>query len=450
MARVLVVDDEPAIREALRGILERQGYTVEEAGDASTAIDMLDTQPVPDSALVDLLLPDREGTAVLEAVKERGLPTAVVMISGHGSIPAAVASVRGGAFDFLEKPLDRERILITLRNAVRQSALLKQAAEASGADFPTVSPRMEAVLKEARRIARSPAPILVVGETGSGKEVLARWIHGQSPEAHGPFVALNCAALPENLAESELFGHVKGAFTGASVSRKGKFVTADGGILFLDEIGDLPLPLQAKLLRVLEEGTVEPVGADRTIPVKVRVIAATHRDLNGKVKDGSFREDLLFRISGFPLRVPPLRERPEDVVFLAQRFLDEARVRQGWPAETMDEAFRAAVSDRTWPGNVRELRWAVERAALLAGPSLPLPEHLTASPGASGDQTAAGSLEEARQGAEYKAIREALVTARGNVAAAARLLGLSRSRLYEKLAAFDLDPADFRRRTKKA
>ncbi len=450
MARVLVVDDEPAIREALRGILERQGYTVAEAGDAGTAIDMLDTQPVPDSALVDLLLPDKEGTAVLEAVKQRGLSTAVVMISGHGSIPAAVASVRGGAFDFLEKPLDRERVLITLRNAVRQSTLLKQASEASGADFPTVSPRMEAVLKEARRIARSPAPILIVGETGSGKEVLARWIHGQSPEAHGPFVALNCAALPENLAESELFGHVKGAFTGASVSRKGKFVTADGGILFLDEIGDLPLPLQAKLLRVLEEGTVEPVGADRTITVNVRVIAATHRDLNGKVKDGSFREDLLFRISGFPLRVPSLRERPEDIVFLAQRFLDEARVRQGWPAEAMDEAFRTAVKERTWPGNVRELRWSVERAALLAGPSLPRPEHLATSPGTPGDQAASGSLEEARQGAEYKAIHEALVTARGNVAAAARLLGLSRSRLYEKLSAFDLDPADFRRKARKA
>ncbi len=449
MARVLVVDDEPAIREALRGILERQGYTVSEAADVESAIEILDTQPVPDSALVDLLLPDGEGTAVLEAVKERGLPTSVVMISGHGSIPAAVASVRGGAFDFLEKPLDRERVLITLRNAVRQSALLKQASESSRTDFPTVSPRMEAVLKEARRIARSPAPILIVGETGAGKEVLARWIHGQSPEAKGPFVALNCAALPENLAESELFGHVKGAFTGAEVNRKGKFVTADGGILFLDEIGDLPLPLQAKLLRVLEEGAVEPVGADKNVPVNVRVIAATHRDLSGKVKDGSFREDLLFRISGFPLRVPPLRERPEDIVFLAQRFLDEARIRQGWPAEMMGGDFRAAIEERAWPGNVRELRWSVERAALLAGPALPTSGHLAASPVAAGDQTAAGSLEEARQDAECKAIREALATAGGNVAATARILNLSRSRLYEKLAGLGLDPADFRRKPKK-
>ena len=449
MARVLVVDDEPAIREALRGILERQGYTVSEAADVETAIEILDTQPVPDSALVDLLLPDGEGTAILEAVKERGLPTSVVMISGHGSIPAAVASVRGGAFDFLEKPLDRERVLITLRNAVRQSALLKQASESSRTDFPTVSPRMEAVLKEARRIARSPAPILIVGETGAGKEVLARWIHGQSPEAQGPFVALNCAALPENLAESELFGHVKGAFTGAEVNRKGKFVTADGGILFLDEIGDLPLPLQAKLLRVLEEGAVEPVGADKNVTVNVRVIAATHRDLSAKVKDGSFREDLLFRISGFPLRVPPLRERPEDIVFLAQRFLDEARIRQGWPAEMMGGDFRAAIKERAWPGNVRELRWSVERAALLAGPGLPTPGQLGTSPVTAGDQTAAGSLEEARQDAECKAIREALATAGGNVAATARILNLSRSRLYEKLAGLGLDPADFRRKAKK-
>lgn len=449
MARVLVVDDEPAIREALRGILERQGYTVSEAADVESAIEILDTQPVPDSALVDLLLPDGEGTAVLEAVKERGLPTSVVMISGHGSIPAAVASVRGGAFDFLEKPLDRERVLITLRNAVRQSALLKQTSESSRTDFPTVSPRMEAVLKEARRIARSPAPILIVGETGAGKEVLARWIHGQSPESQGPFVALNCAALPENLAESELFGHVKGAFTGAEVNRKGKFVTADGGILFLDEIGDLPLPLQAKLLRVLEEGAVEPVGADKNVTVNVRVIAATHRDLSAKVKDGSFREDLLFRISGFPLRVPPLRERPEDIVFLAQRFLDEARIRQGWPAEMMGGDFRAAIKERAWPGNVRELRWSVERAALLAGPGLPTPGQLGTSPVTAGDQTAAGSLEEARQDAECKAIREALATAGGNVAATARILNLSRSRLYEKLAGLGLDPADFRRKAKK-
>ncbi len=449
MARVLVVDDEPAIREALRGILERQGYTVSEAADVESAIEILDTQPVPDSALVDLLLPDGEGTAVLEAVKERGLPTSVVMISGHGSIPAAVASVRGGAFDFLEKPLDRERVLITLRNAVRQSALLKQTSESSRTDFPTVSPRMEAVLKEARRIARSPAPILIMGETGAGKEVLARWIHGQSPESQGPFVALNCAALPENLAESELFGHVKGAFTGAEVNRKGKFVTADGGILFLDEIGDLPLPLQAKLLRVLEEGAVEPVGADKNVTVNVRVIAATHRDLSAKVKDGSFREDLLFRISGFPLRVPPLRERPEDIVFLAQRFLDEARIRQGWPAEMMGGDFRAAIKERAWPGNVRELRWSVERAALLAGPGLPTPGQLGTSPVTAGDQTAAGSLEEARQDAECKAIREALATAGGNVAATARILNLSRSRLYEKLAGLGLDPADFRRKAKK-
>jgi DNA-binding NtrC family response regulator len=449
MARVLVVDDEPAIREALRGILERQGYTVSEAADVESAIEILDTQPVPDSALVDLLLPDGEGTAVLEAVKERGLPTSVVMISGHGSIPAAVASVRGGAFDFLEKPLDRERVLITLRNAVRQSALLKQTSESSRTDFPTVSPRMEAVLKEARRIARSPAPILIVGETGAGKEVLARWIHGQSPESQGPFVALNCAALPENLAESELFGHVKGAFTGAEVNRKGKFVTADGGILFLDEIGDLPIPLQAKLLRVLEEGAVEPVGADKNVTVNVRVIAATHRDLSAKVKDGSFREDLLFRISGFPLRVPPLRERPEDIVFLAQRFLDEARIRQGWPAEMMGGDFRAAIKERAWPGNVRELRWSVERAALLAGPGLPTPGQLGTSPVTAGDQTAAGSLEEARQDAECKAIREALATAGGNVAATARILNLSRSRLYEKLAGLGLDPADFRRKAKK-
>ena len=445
MARVLIVDDEAPIRETLRGILERQGYVVSEAANAGAAIALLDSAAVPDTALVDLLLPDKEGTVVLDAVRKRGLPTAVVMISGHGSIPAAVAAVRAGAFDFLEKPLDRERLLITLRNATRQAALARRASEASAAGFLTDSPALRRILAEAKRVAASPAPILITGETGSGKEVLARWIHDQSPVASGPFVALNCAALPENLAESELFGHVKGAFTGAEAIRKGKFVTADGGTLFLDEIGDLPLPVQAKLLRVLEEGSVEPVGADRPVPVRVRVIAATHRDLKSRARDGAFREDLLFRISGLPLSVLPLRERPEDIALLAARFMDESRARQGWPPESPPGPFMEALQRYAWPGNVRELRWAVERAVLLAGPDLPGPEHLPPEL-SGGPQEGAGTLFAAREEAEAKAIAQALERASGNVAAAARLLNLSRSRLYERLTKLDLDPTIFRKK----
>lgn len=445
MARVLVVDDEAAIRDTLRSILERQGYEVAEAGNVRGALAQLEREPDPDCALVDLRLPDEEGTAVLDAVQRRGLSTAVVMISGHASIPAAVAAVRAGAFDFLEKPLDRERLLITLRNAVRHCALIRRTMESGEAGFLTASPALRAVLREAQKAAASASPILITGETGAGKEVLARWVHAHSPQAGGPFVALNCAALPENLAESELFGHVKGAFTGADAPRKGKFQSADGGVLFLDEIGDLPLPAQAKLLRVLEEGAVEPVGADRPVPVRVRVFAATHHDLKAKSAEGSFREDLRFRISGFPLHVPPLRERPEDIPLLATAFIEESRRRQGWPPEEPPAPFLAALSGYPWPGNVRELRWAVERAVLLAGPALPGPEHLPPEVRAS-VRPAAGPLEMARSGAEERAIREALEATGGNVTAAGKRLGLSRSRLYEKLGELGLDPAAYRRR----
>ncbi len=446
MAKVLIVDDEAAIRETLRGVLERQGYAVVEAASARAGIAALDAEAPVDVALVDLRLPDLDGTAVLDASLERGLTTPVIMISGHGSIPAAVDAVRRGAYDFLEKPLDRERLLIVLRNATRQSALERRASEESESGFLTASPLMKAVLSEAQRAAPSYAPILITGETGSGKEVLARWIHRQSPWSTGPFVALNCAALPENLAESELFGHARGAFTGAETTRKGKFLTADGGTLFLDEIGDLPLPVQAKLLRVLEEGVVEPVGSDRPVKVRVRVLAATHRDLKAKAREGSFREDLLFRVSGFPLHVPPLRERPEDIQLLTRRFLAEARVRQAWPNGEPTPAFLRVVARHAWPGNVRELRWAVERAVLLAGPAMPGPEHLPPEVRFGQGEAPSGSLVEARQFAEAQAIRQALEQARGNVAAAARLLTLSRSRLYERLGELAIDPAPYRRR----
>lgn len=446
MARVLIVDDEAPIRQALRGILERQGYEVAEAPSARAAIARLGERPPFEAALVDLRLPDEDGTAVLEAVRREGLPTAVVMISGHGSIPAAVAAVRSGAFDFLEKPLDRERVLITLRNATRHAALTREASEASEGGLVTRSPLMQALLSEAARLAVSNAPVLVTGETGSGKEVLARWIHARSPASAGPFVAVNCAALPETLAESELFGHVKGAFTGADAARKGKFQSADGGTLFLDEVGDLGGPVQAKLLRVLEDAAVEPVGSDRSVPVKVRVIAATHRDLKAKAREGSFREDLLFRIGGLPLDVPPLRRRPEDIPLLAARFLTEARARQSWPAADPPQELLKALARYKWPGNVRELRWAVERAVLLAGPDLPGPKDLPAEVTASASTPATGGLEEARSGAESEAIARALETSKGNVSLAAKALGLSRSRLYEKMEELGLDPRGYRKK----
>ena len=446
MARVLIVDDEAPIRQALRGILERQGYEVAEAASARAAIARLGEKPPFEAALVDLRLPDEDGTVVLEAVRREGFPTAVVMISGHGSIPAAVAAVRAGAFDFLEKPLDRERVLITLRNATRQASLARQASEATDGGLITRSPLMQALLSEAGRLALSKAPVLVTGETGSGKEVLARWMHARSPASAGPFVAVNCAALPETLAESELFGHVKGAFTGAESARKGKFQSADGGTLFLDEVGDLGGPVQAKLLRVLEDGAVEPVGADRSVPVQVRVIAATHRDLKAKAQDGSFREDLLFRIGGLPLEVPPLRRRPEDIPLLAARFLSEARAAAGL-------AHRRALADFLKP--LAKYRWPGQREGAPLGrgarrpPVGPRPARVPTLPPevvAAVASPAHGGIEEARAGAESEAITRPSTRAKGNVSLAAKALGLSRSRLYEKMEELGLDPEGVRKK----
>lgn len=448
MAKILIVDDEPEIRATLEGILQRQGYETVVAGDLAQGARLLRPGDPPDVALVDLLLPDGEGTALLARVRDLGLPTSVVMISGHGSIAAAVEAVKQGAFDFLEKPPDRERLLITLRNAARQASATRKALRDFPADFPTASPRMEAVLQEAGRLAPTEASLLLTGETGSGKEVLARWIHARSRRREEPFVALNCAALPESLAESELFGHTKGAFTGADAPRKGKFQSATGGTLFLDEIGDLSLPVQAKLLRVLEDGSVEPVGSDRPVSVDVRVLAASHRNLEERCRSGLFREDLLFRIGGFPLKIPPLRERPEDVPLLASRFFSTVRARQGWPDARLPAAFLDRLSGQPWPGNVRELRFVVERAALLAGPGVPGPAHAPAPPSAPGEVRAAGTRDRALAGAEAAAITDALTACGGNVTRAAGMLGLSRSRLYDRIRDLGIRPSDYRGATR--
>ncbi len=354
-------------------------------------------------------------------------------------------AVRSGAFDFLEKPLDRERLLITVRNAARQSAAARRL-DTSEPDMIAVSKPMVDLLAQAAKFAPSNAPILITGETGAGKEVLARWIHQRSARKTGPFVAINCAALPESLAESELFGHVKGAYTGAEAPRKGKFQTAEGGTLFLDEIGDLPLAVQAKLLRVLEEGFVTPVGSDAGVPVDVRVLAASHRDPGGLVERGGFRQDLYFRIAGIKLDVPPLRERMEEIPPLAEHFLAGAFARQGWPPVEFSQAFVGALKRYHWPGNVRQLRWAVERAALLSGPLAPGPEQLPEEVVSTAGVASAGTIHASRKESERRAIASALDRAQGNVAQASKALGLSRSRLYEKLEEFGIKPDAYRRR----
>lgn len=442
MATLLVVDDEPAIRSTVRTLLERQGWSVREASSAEEALEGLTAALLPDVALVDLRLPGRDGTFVVEEVKRRGLPVEVVLISGHGTIQTAVAAVRAGAFDFLEKPLDRERLLITVRNAARQTAASRKA-QAEAPALEAASPRFREVLERAVKFALSSAPVLVAGETGSGKEVVARYLHAHSRRASGPFIPVNCAALPESLAESELFGHAKGAFTGADHARLGRFQAAEGGTLFLDEVGDLALPLQAKLLRAMEEGTVTPVGADRPVAVDIRLLAASHRNLPERCAKGEFREDLYYRLAGLVLEIPPLRERPEDLPLLVKRFLSEAFVRQGWGSCDPSPGFLEAAKNYRWPGNVRQLRWAVERAALLAGPASPGPEDLPEEV-RSGGGGGGGQLVEARRDADAKAIAETLSRCGGNVARAARELGISRSRLYERMEELGITPEAFR------
>jgi two-component system, NtrC family, nitrogen regulation response regulator NtrX len=434
MAKVLVVDDEKGIREALESILVRQGYEVTLVQDLSSASRHLESEDF-DAALIDLRLPDGDGRELIPKARKKF--TGVIMISGHATVSLAVEAVKQGAFDFLEKPLDRDRLLIILGNAVREKEL-RQKGEP---DLIYKSPNMEKIVADAEKFARSKEPVLIIGETGSGKEVLARMIHRMSQHSKGPFVAVNCAAIPENLAESELFGHAKGAFTGASETRKGKFQTADGGTLFLDEIGELSPATQARLLRAIEEEKVEPVGADKSIKVNTRILAATNSDLARWTREGKFRQDLFYRISGLKIEIPPLRDRKEDIGLLARKFLKESFEREGWDYREPHADFFETLRNHEWKGNVRELRRVMSRVVLLSGggpvESASLPSEFFA-------KEVHPSLKGIKEEAEAEKIKEALVQFSGNVQATAKNLKISRSRLYEKLVRYKINPGDFR------
>jgi len=434
MAKILVVDDEKGIRDALEAILSRQGHEVLMVRDLAAGAGALETGDF-DAALIDLRLPDGDGRDLIPRAVKKG--AGVIMISGHANVALAVEAVKQGAFDFLEKPLDRDRLLIVLKNAVRERELRRR-------EEPSLlfkSKKMEKLVSEAEKFARSNEPVLIFGETGSGKEVLARMIHRLSRRSKGPFVAVNCAAIPENLAESELFGHAKGAFTGAQEARKGKFQAADDGTLFLDEIGELPPALQAKLLRAMEDEKIEPVGSDKGVKVSVRLLAATNSDLSKWVREGKFRQDLFYRISGLKLEIPALRERKEDIGLLARHFLREAFEREGWSFREPPEEFFEKLRGFEWKGNVRELRRVMSRAVLLAGEEGELADAL---PEELSGRTEKPGLRGAKEGAEAKKIVEALREFSGNVQKAAKSLNVSRSRLYEKLGRYDINPDDFR------
>jgi len=438
--RVLIVDDEENIGRSLKLILEREGYAV---GTCVTAAEARAISQRPDLYMIDVRLPDANGIELVRSLRSQDVAAPIVMISGHGTIAEAVEATRAGAFDFLEKPLSRDKVLLSIRHALAESDLREENRRlkemTGGAHMIGTSPAFQKVLEQATMAARTDARVLLTGESGTGKELLAAHIHAASPFSAGPFVKVNCAAIPTELIESELFGHEKGAFTGAASARRGKFELADGGTLFLDECGDLHASSQAKLLRVLQEGEFHRVGGEQPIRVSVRVLAATNRDLGEMVAQDKFREDLYYRLCVVPVRVPSLRERREDIRPLAEYFLAEFCARNNFRPKAFDPAAFEALEDYTWPGNIRELRNVVERMAILAQGELLQPESVPVEVRFPKNQGPRGNLRETRESAERDHILRALKDAEWNVSGAARTLGMERTNLHKRIRALGIE-----------
>jgi len=424
-----------------------EGYAVEVAGGGREALEKIAALPV-DVVVMDVRMPDLDGLTVLEKARETrpGLP--VVIMSGHGSIETVRSAFKLGAFDYLEKPItEKDRLVVAVRNALALGSLREENAalrrEAGTAGMIGGGPAMRRLLDVIRRAAPSEGRVLVTGENGTGKELVARALHEGSRRKDAPFVKMNCAAVPAELIESELFGHERGAFTGAVAARRGRFEQADGGTLFLDEVGDMPASMQAKVLRVLQEGELERVGGTQTIRCDVRVVAATNKDLAAEVKAGRFREDLYYRLAVVPIHVPALRERREDVPKLAERFLAEACERNGRRPMRLSRDALLALQAHDWPGNVRELRNLVERLAILSdGPEIAAEDVASVLPGARrprADRFRAGaSFHELVEEAEREIVLGALDANGDNVSETARVLGLERSHLYKKMRALGI------------
>ncbi|HVT91630.1 MAG TPA: sigma-54 dependent transcriptional regulator [Bryobacteraceae bacterium] len=438
--RILILDDEANICRSLRLILEHEGYSVSVAATLEAArIEALKA----DAMLLDVRLPDGSGIDFLRDQRQGGIETPAVMISGHGTIADAVEATRAGAFDFLEKPLSRDRVLLALKNALEQTRLRRENERlrelvGSGPRMIGSSPAFQRVVEQATMAARSDARVLLTGESGTGKELLAAHVHRESPFAGGPFVKVNCAAIPGDLLESELFGHEKGAFTGAVAARKGKFELADGGTIFLDEVGDLHSASQAKLLRVLQEGEFHRVGGEQPIRVSVRVIAATNRDLGALVAQQKFREDLYYRLCVVPIRVPSLRERPQDIRVISEYFLEEFCSRNNFRRKTIADGVYPILESYGWPGNVRELRNVVERMAILTRDDMLGEDSVPIELRLSRDSAPASNLKEARASAERDHILKALEETSWNISGAARVLGMERTNLHKRIRALGL------------
>ena len=455
--RVLVVDDEKGIREALTQVLEYEDIEVRACGSGSEALQLY-AELRPHLVLLDVKMQGMDGLETLRKLRELDPHAQVVMISGHGSIQTAVEATQLGAYDFLEKPLDTNRILLTLRNALvhvdlaSENVRLKAEVHAQY-EIVGTSRAIKAVIERIEKVAPTAARVLITGENGTGKELVARAIHALSPRARGPFVEVNCAAIPSELIESELFGHMKGSFTGAFADRAGKFELADDGTLFLDEIGDMSLSAQAKALRALEEGVISRVGSGRTLPVDVRVVAATNKDLTAEIAAGRFREDLLYRLNVVPIEVPPLRARRGDIPQLIEHFADQLTEQAGLQPKRFDPDAVKRLAAYDWPGNIRELRNAVERLLILANGPVVTGEAVERiaglGQGEAGDArrtdglagapwTRAATFEEFKQIAERTYILAKLQENDWNVSETARTLDMPRSNLYKKIERYGL------------
>jgi len=452
---VLVVDDEAGVRSSLAAILGDEGYAVEAVGSGEEALAALEARR-HDVVLLDVWLPGADGLEVLRRIRESDAELPVVVISGHGTIETAVKAVRLGAQDFVEKPLSLEKTLLAVRNALQRRRLesevrvLKQQLDERYV-MVGESPALRRLRAEIAQAAPTNGRALIFGENGTGKELVARAIHALSLRASGPFVEVNCAAIPEELIESELFGHAKGAFTGALAARKGKFELADGGTLFLDEIADTSLKTQAKVLRALQEQRIEPVGGAGSVDVDVRVIAATNKDLDEEIRRGRFRDDLYFRLNVIPFHVPPLRERPKDVPLLARHFMEVLSAEHGRRPRAIAPEVLAALSRLPWPGNVRELRNIIERLVIMTPDDTIELRHLPASlleglpagapAPAAGACAEPATLAEAREDFERRFIVAKYRECGGNMSRTAEALGVERSNLYRKMKAYGLLPA---------
>jgi two-component system nitrogen regulation response regulator NtrX len=449
--RILIVDDEPDIRRSLSGVLEDEGYTAQAVESGEACLDALRRQS-SELVLLDIWLPGMDGMEALARIQEMPFPErpVVVMISGHGNIETAVKATKLGAFDFLEKPLSIEKISVVAKNALEHRRLqiengrLKEGTESRYRIIGESVP-MKALRHELALMAGTNGRVLIFGESGTGKELVAHALHAMSPRAPEPFVEVNCAAIPEELIESELFGHIKGSFTSAHETKIGKFQKADGGTIFLDEVGDMSLRTQAKVLRALEEQRFEPVGAGGSVQVDVRVVAATNKNLDEEIERGNFREDLFYRLNVIPFHVPPLRDRREDIPLLADYFLREFTTAYGRkPKELSPEAYRI-LREYHWPGNVRELRNLIERIVIL-NPQVRvdarhIPLNVSRRP-AERPMDRFGSLAEVREAVEREYILKKLEETSGNVTRTAELLGLERSNLYRKMKTLGIGPKE--------